>query len=141
MDDPRATEIIEEFSFLDDWEERYRHVIEMGKALEPLESSERIDANKINGCVSQVWLVTQAIPGEPAQLQFRADSDAHIVRGLAALLIRLTSDRSPADILALDIKQVFDAIGLAENLSAQRANGLGSLIDRIKAQARAAQSA
>jgi cysteine desulfuration protein SufE len=141
MDDPRATEIIEEFSFLDDWEERYRHVIEMGKALEPLEPSERIDANKINGCVSQVWLITQSVPGEPAQLQFRADSDAHIVRGLAALLIRLTSGRSPADILALDIKQVFDAIGLAENLSAQRANGLGSLIDRIKAQARAAQSA
>jgi cysteine desulfuration protein SufE len=138
MDDPRVNELIDEFDFLDDWEERYRHVIELGKALEPLGESERNDTNKVQGCVSQVWLVSEVAPGEPPRLHFRADSDAHIVRGLAALLIRLLSDRSAKDILALDVKAVFEAIGMADNLSAQRSNGLIAMIARIRAVAEAA---
>ncbi|PHS22861.1 MAG: cysteine desulfuration protein SufE [Robiginitomaculum sp.] len=138
MDDSRANELIDEFDFLDDWEERYRHVIELGKALEPLSENERNDASKVQGCVSQVWLVSEAVPGEPPLLHFRADSDAHIVRGLAALLIRLLSDRPAKDILALDAKAVFEAIGMADNLSAQRSNGLGAMITRMRAVAKAA---
>lgn len=138
MDDPRATDIIDEFDFLDDWEERYRHVIELGKTLEPLKPEERSDANKINGCVSQVWLVSETLPGSPPLLHFRADSDAHIVKGLAALLIRLVSDRPAKEIATFDAKQVFDAIGLADSLSAQRSNGLGSMIAHMQATAQAA---
>ena len=141
MTDPRTQDIIDEFDFLDDWEERYRHVIELGKALEPLDDAERNDATKVKGCVSQVWLVSETRPGTPPHLHFRADSDAHIVRGLAALLIRLTTDRTAQDILALDIQSVFNAIGLAENLSAQRSNGLGAMITRIKAEAQSALDA
>jgi cysteine desulfuration protein SufE len=141
MTDQRTQDIIDEFDFLDDWEERYRHVIELGKALAPLDDAERNDATKVKGCVSQVWLVSETRPGTPPHINFRADSDAHIVRGLAALLIRLTSDRTAKDILALDIKSVFDAIGLAENLSAQRSNGLGAMITRIKAEAQSALNA
>ncbi len=135
MNDPRARDIIDEFDFLDDWEERYRHVIELGKALEPLSDDERSEANKVKGCVSQVWLVTTISPGAVPIMHFRADSDAHIVRGLAALLIRLVSDRPAKDIAALDAKAVFEAIGLAENLSTQRSNGLSAMISRIKAEA------
>ncbi|PHS27827.1 MAG: cysteine desulfuration protein SufE [Robiginitomaculum sp.] len=141
MTDQRTQDIIDEFDFLDDWEERYRHVIELGKALAPLGEVERNDANKVKGCVSQVWLVSETLPGTPPLINFRADSDAHIVRGLAALLIRLTTDRTAKDILALDIKSVFGAIGLAENLSAQRSNGLGAMITRIKAEAQNALDA
>ncbi len=140
MDDPRANDLIDEFDFLDDWEERYRHVIELGKALEPLSDNERNDTNKVQGCVSQVWLVSEILPGDPPRLHFRADSDAHIVRGLAALLIRLLSDRPAKEILDLDVKAVFEAIGMADNLSAQRSNGLGAMIARIRAVAEAALS-
>lgn len=139
MEDPRARALIEEFEFLDNWEERYTHVIELGKALEPLSPNEHVDGNKVKGCVSQVWLVSETRPGTPARLHFRADSDAHIVRGLAALLIRLISDRPADEILALDIKGVFEEIGLAENLSAQRSNGLAAMIARIRTVAEAAQ--
>ncbi len=138
MDDPRVTDIIDEFDFLDGWEERYAHLIELGKALEPLEPAERNEANKVKGCVSQAWLVSETLPGKPPCLRFRADSDAHIVRGLAALLIRLVSDRPATEIVALNARFMFDAIGLAENLSAQRANGLNVMIARIEAEAQVA---
>ncbi len=138
IDDARARALIDEFEYLDGWEDRYRHVIELGKHLPPLSEAEHCPANKISGCVSQVWLVTSRGGGKDPVLAFRADSDAHIVRGLAALLIRLFSDRPASEILALDARAVFDAIGLAGNLSAQRANGLGAMIERIKSEARAA---
>ncbi len=137
-DDARARALIDEFAFLDGWEDRYRHVIELGKQLAPLSAAEHNPANKVSGCVSQVWLVTSKGEGTDPALEFRADSDAHIVRGLAALLIRLFSGRPASEILSLDARAIFDAIGLADNLSAQRANGLGAMIERIKHEARAA---
>ncbi len=128
-------DIIEEFAFLDDWEERYRHVIALGGALPALREEERTEANKVKGCVSQVWLVTETTEDAPGKLRFRADSDAHIVRGLAALLIRLYAGRTPEEALSLDARSVFDRIDLAEHLSPQRANGLNAMIARIHAEA------
>ena len=125
-------DLVDEFDLLDDWEQRYRYLIDMGKALPDLPESERSDANKVKGCVSQVWLVT-----EPADdtLPFRADSDAHIVRGLAALLVRLYSGRTGEEILSVDARDVLARIGLSEHLSPQRSNGLASMISRIRGEA------
>lgn len=125
-------DIVDEFDLLGDWEERYKYLIDMGKALPDMPESDRTDANKVKGCVSQVWLVTE--PGKDT-LTFRADSDAHIVRGLAALLLRVYSGRSPADILSVDAREVLKRIGLSEHLSPQRSNGLTSMIGRIRAAA------
>lgn len=125
-------DIVDEFDLLGDWEERYKYLIDMGKALPDMPESERTDTNKVKGCVSQVWLVT-----EPAEntLTFRADSDAHIVRGLAALLLRVYSGRTPAEILSVDAREVLKRIGLSEHLSPQRSNGLTSMIGRIRGAA------
>ncbi|MEP3072377.1 SufE family protein [Maricaulis sp.] len=125
-------DIVDEFDLLGDWEERYKYLIDMGKALPDMPESERTDTNKVKGCVSQVWLVTE--PGENT-LTFRADSDAHIVRGLAALLLRVYSGRTPADILSVDAREVLKRIGLSEHLSPQRSNGLTSMIGRIRGAA------
>src|SRR4051812_382401 len=100
--DTELTELIDEFDLLGDWEERYRHVIDLGKTLAPLSDAERSDANKVRGCASQVWLVTEREPD--GRLSFRGDSDAHIVRGLIALLLRLYSGRTAAEITAFDAK-------------------------------------
>tara|TARA_R110002096_G_scaffold12422_5_gene44757 strand:+ start:1277 stop:1711 length:435 start_codon:yes stop_codon:yes gene_type:complete len=133
-------DIIDEFDLLGDWEERYRYLIELGKALPDMSDDERIDDNKVKGCVSQVWLVAEHDSSAPRRLMFRAQSDAHIVRGLAALLIRLYSGRTSDDILAVDARQVIREIGLAEHLSPQRSNGLNSMIGRIQAEAEAASA-
>jgi len=127
-------ELVDEFDLLGDWEERYKYLIDMGKALPDMPEADRTDANKVKGCVSQVWLVTE--PGRDA-IVFRADSDAHIVRGLAALLLRLYSGRSREDILSVDAREVLRRIGLDEHLSPQRSNGLNSMIGRIRAAAEA----
>ncbi|MEA1941370.1 MAG: SufE family protein [Pseudomonadota bacterium] len=127
-------DLVDEFDLLGDWEERYKYLIDMGKALPDMPEADRTDANKVKGCVSQVWLVTE--PGEDA-IVFRADSDAHIVRGLAALLLRLYSGRSREDILSVDAREVLRRIGLDEHLSPQRSNGLNSMIGRIRAAAEA----
>ncbi|MHA6289223.1 SufE family protein [Maricaulis sp. CAU 1757] len=126
-------DIVDEFALLDDWEQRYRYLIDMGKALPELDEAERSEANKVKGCVSQVWLVTEQ--PDPDHLVFRADSDAHIVRGLAALLVRLYSGHSRDDILSVDARDVLARIGLSEHLSPQRSNGLASMIGRIRAAA------
>lgn len=128
-------DIVEEFDLLGDWEERYRYLIDMGKALPDMPEDERTDLNKVKGCVSQVWLVTER---DGDTLSFRADSDAHIVRGLAALLLRLYSGRSAEEILSVDAREVLKTIGLSEHLSPQRSNGLASMIGRIRAAAEAA---
>jgi cysteine desulfuration protein SufE len=120
------------------WEERYRYVIDLGRELAPLSDSERSDINKVRGCASQVWLVTEAGPG--GTLVFRGDSDAHIVRGLIAIVVRLYSGRSPGEIMAFDPRAAFDKLGLAGALSAQRSNGLFSMIERIRRDAMAVQS-
>jgi cysteine desulfuration protein SufE len=126
-------DLVAEFDLLGDWEERYRYVIELGKELEPLADSERSEANKVRGCASQVWLVTE--PQGEGVLRFRGDSDAHIVRGLIALLLRLYSGRPAAEILTFDAKAAFEKLGLAGALSSQRSNGLAAMVARIRRDA------
>ena len=125
-----------EFELLGDWEERYRHVIDLGRGLGPLSEAERSDANKVRGCASQVWLVTERTAD--GRLAFRGDSDAHIVRGLIAILLQLYSGRTPADILAFDAKAGIEELGLAGALSTQRSNGLAAMVQRIRRDAEAA---
>ena len=124
--------LVEEFDLLGDWEQRYRYLIDMGKALPPFPEDARDDAHRVKGCVSQVWLVTRR---DGDRLVFEADSDAHIVRGLAALLIRLYSGRTAEEIRSVDARDVLARIGLAEHLSPQRSNGLNSMIARIQGEA------
>jgi cysteine desulfuration protein SufE len=128
-------ELAAEFEVLGDWEERYRYVIDLGRDLAPLSDAERSDANKVRGCASQVWLVTE--PQADGTLRFRGDSDAHIVRGLIAILLRLYSGRSPAEILAFDAPAAFETLGLKGALSQQRSNGLASMVARIRRDAEA----
>jgi cysteine desulfuration protein SufE len=132
-------ELKDEFDLLGDWEERYRHVIDLGRGLEPLTEAERSDANKVRGCASQVWLVKAL--GQDGRLRFRGDSDAHIVRGLIAILLRLYSGRTPDEILGIEARAGFDRLGLIGALSAQRSNGLFSMVERIRRDAEAAKAA
>ncbi|HXQ11884.1 MAG TPA: SufE family protein [Caulobacteraceae bacterium] len=132
-------ELKDEFDLLGDWEERYRHVIDLGRGLEPLTDEERTDANKVRGCASQVWLVRAL--GPDGRLRFRGDSDAHIVRGLIAILFRLFSGRTPDEILNLDARAALDRLGLIGALSAQRSNGLFAMVERIRRDAEAAKGA
>jgi cysteine desulfuration protein SufE len=131
-------ELAAEFDLLGDWEERYRYVIDLGRSLQPLADVERNDANKVRGCASQVWLVREAT--QDGRLAFRGDSDAHIVRGLIAILLRLYSGRPPAEILAFDARAAFDRLGLNGALSAQRSNGLHAMVERIRRDAEAART-
>lgn len=127
--------LVDEFDLLGDWEQRYRYLIDMGKALPPFPEDARDDTHRVKGCVSQVWLIARR---EGDRLVFEADSDAHIVRGLAALLIRLYSGRTAEEIRSVDARDVLARIGLAEHLSPQRSNGLNSMIARIQGEAGAA---
>jgi cysteine desulfuration protein SufE len=131
-------ELKDEFDLLGDWEERYRHVIDLGRGLEPLTDAERTDANKVRGCASQVWLVRAL--GPDGRLRFRGDSDAHIVRGLIAILFRLFSGRTPDEILKIDARAAFNRLGLIGALSAQRSNGLFAMVERIRREAEAARA-
>jgi len=131
-------ELAAEFDLLGDWEERYRYVIDLGRALAPLNETERNDANKVRGCASQVWLVRDV--DADGRLVFRGDSDAHIVRGLVAILLRLYSGRPAAEILAFDAKAGFERLGLSGALSAQRSNGLYSMVERIRRDAEATKA-
>jgi cysteine desulfuration protein SufE len=124
-----------EFELMDDWEDRYRYVIDLGRELEPLSEAERSDAAKVRGCASQVWLVSER--GTDGTLRFRGDSDAHIVRGLIAIVVRLYSGRRPQEILGFDARAAFDRLGLSGALSTQRSNGLFSMIERIRRDAAA----
>ena len=131
--DQELEDLSAEFDILGDWEERYRYVIDLGRELAPLTDAERSDANKVRGCASQVWLVTE--PQADGTLKFRGDSDAHIVRGLIAILLRLFSGRRPAEILGFDVKAALEALGLSSALSQQRSNGLASMVARIRRDA------
>ena len=132
-------ELAAEFDMLGDWEERYRYVIDLGRSLAPLSEAERCDANKVRGCASQVWLARQA--GAGGHLDFRGDSDAHIVRGLIAILLRFYSGRTADEILAFDAGAAFERLGLSGALSAQRSNGLKSMVARIRRDAEAERAA
>jgi cysteine desulfuration protein SufE len=133
-------EIIDNFSLLDEWDDRYRYLIELGRTLPPLPERERCDANKVRGCASQVWLSTRVRPdrfGRP-MLEFDGDSDAHIVRGLIAILFAIFSGRQAGDILATDAGAIFERLGLREHLTPQRSNGFRSMVERIRSDAHAA---
>ncbi len=133
-------EIEDNFTLLDQWDDRYRYVIELGKTLPPLPDADHVEANKVQGCASQVWLITHKKPNGAAGpvLTFEGDSDAHIVRGLVAILFALYSGKPAREILDTDAIAVFDRLGLRENLTPQRSNGLRSMIERIRAEAKAA---
>jgi len=133
-------EIVENFTLLDEWDDRYRYVIELGRTLAPLAEAAHVEANKVRGCASQVWLVTHVKPNGAAGpvLSFEGDSDAHIVRGLIAILFALYSGKAAKEILDVDALALFDRIGLRENLTPQRSNGLRSMVERIRAEAKAA---
>ena len=133
-------DIIENFSVLDDWDDRYRYLIELGRELPPLAKSAYSDANKVQGCASQVWLATHVDPdgADGPALSFSGDSDAHIVRGLIAILFAMFSGRHARDILARDAVDTFERLGLREHLTPQRSNGFRSMVERIRSDARAA---
>ncbi len=132
--DTELDELADEFELLGDWEERYRHIIDLGRGLEPMSDGEHSEENRVRGCASQVWLVTER---EGERLRFRGDSDAHIVKGLVAVVLRLLSGRTAADISAFDAKAGFARLGLEGALSTQRSNGLASMIERIRRDAAA----
>ena len=132
-------EIRDNFELLDDWDDRYRYVIELGRTLEPLPEAEHSAENKVQGCVSQVWLSkTLDRGGKEPVLKYLGDSDAHIVRGLIAILLTLYSGRTPQEILATDATDVLDEFGFRDPLTPQRSNGLRAMVERIRADARAA---
>ena len=130
-------EIRDNFALLDEWDDRYRYVIELGRMLKPLPEAEHSAENKVQGCVSQVWLSKQLNGGEP-KLNYLGDSDAHIVRGLIAILLTLYSGRTPQQILATDAIKVFDEFGFRDHLTPQRSNGLRAMVERIRHDAREA---
>ena len=136
-------EIVENFALLEEWDDRYRYVIELGRALPPLPESAHSEINKVQGCASQVWLLTHVKSSESSgpMLTFEGDSDAHIVRGLIAILLTLYSGRTPQQILATDALAVFDEFGFREHLTPQRSNGLRSMVERIRSDAREALAA
>jgi len=136
--DQTLAELAEDFDLLGDWEQRIEYVIELGKGLAPLDETDRIEANKVPGCAAQVWLATQAADG---RLWFAADSDSALSKGNIALLLKLYSGRAPAEILAFDARAALDRLGLPSALTRQRANGLNSMVGRIREAALGASSA
>jgi cysteine desulfuration protein SufE len=133
-------EIRDNFALLEEWDDRYRYVIELGRTLEPMPEAEHSADNKVQGCVSQVWLSKKVDRGsgkEPV-LKYLGDSDAHIVRGLIAILLTLYSGRTPKEIVSTDAIGVFDEFGFREHLTPQRSNGLRAMVERIRSDARAA---
>jgi cysteine desulfuration protein SufE len=130
-----------DFALLDDWEDRYRYVIELGKALPELPEALRTEANKVRGCASQVWLATDLAPsGSDRVFALKGDSDALIVRGLVAILLALYQGKTPAEALAVDAQGAFAALGLKEHLTPQRSNGFASMVERIRRDAQAARA-
>jgi cysteine desulfuration protein SufE len=133
-------DILSDFELFDDWDDRYRYLIDLGRRLEPLPESSRRDANKVRGCASQVWLETRRAIGSDGKtrLFFKGDSDAHIVKGLVALILTLFDNKTAQEILATNAEDVFGKLQLAQHLSAQRANGVRAMVERIKTEARVA---
>jgi cysteine desulfuration protein SufE len=140
MEQPSVAEIIENFELMEEWDDRYRYLIELGRALPPLPEAARNDGNKVRGCASQVWLSTSVKPNgsDGPVLAFDGDSDAHIVRGLIAILFALYSGKGAKQILSTDAVALFEKLGLREHLTPQRSNGFRSMVDRIRHDANAA---
>ena len=135
----RLNDLLDEFELFDDWEERYRYIIDLGKDLAPLKAEEKTAATKVLGCASQVWLVMDAAPD--GILRFRGESDAFIVKGLIAILFATYSDKPARDILATDAIAMFERLGLRDHLTPQRSNGFRSMVERIRRDAAAALAA
>lgn len=133
-------QIIDNFELLDQWDDRYRYIIELGRSLPELPDDARTETNKVRGCASQVWMKTDTRPNgaDGPILDFHGDSDAHIVRGLIAILFALYSGKPARSILSTDAQSLFEKLGLREHLTPQRSNGFRAMVDRIQADARAA---
>ena len=131
-------DIVENFDLLDDWDDRYRYLIELGRMLAPLPEAAHTEANKVRGCASQVWLETHVSGAKPPVLRFLGDSDAHIVRGLVALVLTFYSGKTAPQILRDDPFSLFEKLGLHAHLTPQRSNGVKAMVERIKAEARRA---
>ncbi len=128
-------ELADTFEMLGDWEERYRYLIDLGRKLPPMADADHSEANKVRGCMSQVWMTGHAEAGPPQRLVFAGDSDAHIVKGLIAVLFKLTSGKTPREILDADINAAFTRLGLESHLSMNRRNGFYAMVERIRAMA------
>ncbi|MCB9139798.1 MAG: SufE family protein [Caldilineaceae bacterium] len=128
-----AEELIEDFSFLETWEERFRLIVEMGRELEPMDPADKVDANRMLGCQSRVWITCRPTDENPPRLHFVGDSDAQIVKGLIAVVFDVYNDQTPQAILDTDIRALFAELGLANHLTPSRANGLNSMVERIRA--------
>ena len=139
----KIDDIIDGFSMLDEWDDRYRYVIELGRGLAPLPEELRTEINKVQGCASQVWLASSVQPGNGSGpvLSFVGDSDAHIVRGLIAILFAIYSGKPARDIVSTDAVAVFEKLGLREHLTPQRSNGFRSMVERIRRDAHEALAA
>jgi cysteine desulfuration protein SufE len=133
--DAAIDQIAEDFALFSDWEERYAHVLDLAKGLPPLAPEERSEVNKVRGCASQVWLVTETHDNAPGRLFFRGESDAHLVKGLIAMLLSIYSGRTPAEILSVDPRALFERLQLKDALTQQRSNGLFAMIERIRRDA------
>ncbi len=131
LENTSLEDVEETFSLMDDWEDRYRYLIELGRKLPPLSEDEHVEQNKVRGCASQVWIVTRPDPEDAERLVFIGDSDAHIVKGLIAVLLLIFSGRTRAEIAAIDARKILEQLGLAEHLSPMRTNGLFSMLQRI----------
>jgi len=127
--------IREDFALLDQWEDKYRYVIELGEALPPFPETARDEAHRIQGCVSRVWLLTDVGEGDDPKIELQGDSDAHIVRGLVAIVLALYSGRRASEIVGLGADETLRALGLDEHLTPQRANGLRAMVKRIRQEA------
>ena len=125
-------ELLEDFEFLDSWEDRYRYIIELGDELEDLDAELRVEENRVQGCVSNVWLIASFDASSPPQISFRADSDSQLVRGLVSILIMLCNDQPAPTVLALDVEDLFTRLELRNHLSRSRSNGLFSMVKRIR---------
>jgi len=132
----KLDDILADFDLIEDWDERYRYLIELGRDLEPISDAARNDANKVRGCASQVWIET--LPRSEGRLAFKGDSDAHIVKGLVRLTLAVYSERKPDEILATDAAAIFEKLGLSQHLTPQRSNGVRAMVERIKSDARQA---
>jgi len=127
------SQLYDDFSVLDDWEDRYKYIIELGRKLQPMPDEQKTDVTKVRGCASQVWLTTAV---EDGKFKFQGDSDAHIVRGLIAILFMILNDKSADEILNTDAVAAFSKLGLKEHLTPQRSNGFASMVARIKSDAK-----
>ncbi|MGH8461453.1 MAG: SufE family protein [Stenotrophobium sp.] len=124
--------LVENFELLGDWEERYRYIIDLGRKLPALPEADHNEANKVRGCMSQVWMTHRVNPGPPLTIEFQGDSDSHLVKGLIALLFMLCSARTPAEILATDVASIFSRLGLENHITMNRRNGFYAMVERIR---------